>query len=271
MFGGFFYLVSEKDFFFLSEFFEKRFRGHFQGGMDSFEIVIVNTLVNRLYEDLYRFIFMRMIEFQFELPIVGFLSAVFPRRSLFTHGGEYFVFHKEIENEKTPVFASLIAMEYFRSSVRLYYGHSNRFKHEFLCMDERYGIPKYFPRERIDDGREIEMSAIIDDMGEVRSPDGIRTDRTPSFREIWNLGIWNVLIIRFYKPFRHARFGDYDERFHKPSRPLEPYFQIPGDTPVSVPWVFCMESIEGGLQKRILGVHDRSVVNEGSRRQEQAR
>ena len=229
-------------------------------------IVVVNSLVNSFDEHFYRLVLMGMAEFQLEFPIVGFLPSVFPGGSFLAHGRLYAVTHEKIENEEAPVFASLVAVEYFWDGVRLNHGHGNRFKHEFLCMDERDRIPQYLPREGVDDGREIQVPSVVDDMGKIRPPYGVRTDGRPSFREVLDFRIGNIPVFRFHEPFRYARFGGYRERLHEPSRPFEPHFQIPGDTPVAVPGILFMEGIEGGFEKGILRVEGRLVIYEGTRR-----
>jgi hypothetical protein len=53
--------------------------------MNSFVIVVVNSVVNVGYEVLNATIGIWSIQFELEFSIVGFLSSIFPRRSFLAH------------------------------------------------------------------------------------------------------------------------------------------------------------------------------------------
>lgn len=79
------------------------------------------------------------------------------------------------------------------------------------------------------------MSSMVDNMGEICSPDNTRSNGADSLGKIWNLGIWKSDICRFNKFSSNSYFCFNMKLFHESSSLFKAYPHTPSNTPMSVP------------------------------------
>jgi len=210
--------------------------------MNSFMVVVVDSFMNCKYKIFYAWIRIWNIKFQFEFPVVRFLSSIFPRRSFLTHRYLNTSFRKKVHYEKTSVLTSLIRVKYLRERLCFFYCHFNSFQYKFLGMYKRYGISNNFSCKCINYCCKVEVYSLVDNVSKISSPNSIYLYRTNIFCSIWYLGIWKSYVRMFYELSTESYLCFYVKSLHKSSCFFKAYAHTPGNASMTIPRVLFMNS-----------------------------
>ena len=171
--------------------------------MNAFGVVVVHILPDGLDQRFKRCRGMWFPELKFERPVKRFLRAVSPRFPFGRPRWKSVLTDEPLDTSERSVFTALIRMKYLWCRPPLSFGLTEHIHDESGGVVNANLPGNNFARKDINDGSEVDGTAMKPQMGKIACPDGIRLYRAQELHSVRNFTNDTVFLLSSVPILRH--------------------------------------------------------------------